>query len=181
MPTFRRIFLFRGHFPFLDIFIPSFMGRSPRPTFSCGLPSPGAKPSGSALPLFPAHFPLPSFFPAEHFMEILPSVLTWLSGVVNVAKKEISDATTDTANFLDKKSYQVTEAVKNFVSDSTGLPPDVFSRDLFANPIRAEERSSPACSSCGRSPSQGSQKRRHLFRHWDLGKSSRFHLETGTR
>ena len=44
-------------------------------------------------------------------MEILPSVLTWLSGVVNVAKKEISDATTDTANFLDKKSYQVTEAV----------------------------------------------------------------------
>ena len=82
-------------------------------------------------------------------MEILPSVLTWLSGVVNVAKKEISDATTDTANFLDKKSYQVTEAVKNFVSDSTGLPPDVFSRDLFANPIRAEEMSFPTAPLAG--------------------------------
>ncbi|HNF28084.1 MAG TPA: hypothetical protein PKV80_26705 [Leptospiraceae bacterium] len=82
-------------------------------------------------------------------MEILPSVLTWLSGVVNVAKKEISDATTDTTNFLDKKSYQVTEAVQKFVSDSTGLPPDVFSRDLFANPIRASERTFPTAPLAG--------------------------------
>ena len=82
-------------------------------------------------------------------MEILPSVLTWLSGVVNVAKKEISDATTDTTNFLDKKSYQLTEAVQNFVSDSTGLPPDVLSRDLFANPIRASERTFPTAPLAG--------------------------------
>jgi hypothetical protein len=82
-------------------------------------------------------------------MEILPSVLTWLTGVTTVAKKEISDAVTDTANFLDKKSYQVTAAVQNFVSDSTGLPPDVFSRDLFANPVRAEEKTFPSAPLAG--------------------------------
>lgn len=82
-------------------------------------------------------------------MEILPSVLAWLTSATAVAKKEISDAVADTANFLDKKSYQVTAAVQNFVSDSTGLPPDVFSRDLFANPVRAEEKAFPSAPLAG--------------------------------
>lgn len=77
-------------------------------------------------------------------MEILPSVLAWLSSATAVAKKEISDAVTDTANFLDKKSYQVTAAVKNTAIAATGLPSDFFERNILKNPVRQEEMTFPS-------------------------------------
>jgi hypothetical protein len=77
-------------------------------------------------------------------MEILPSVLAWLTGVTTVAKKEISDAVTSPGDFLDKKSYQLTAAIKNTAIAATGLPSDFFERNILKNPVRKEERTFPA-------------------------------------
>ena len=163
--------------PFLDILFHPFWGEALGLLFPVDFLFQGRSPS---FPFFLS--PIWSFpFSAEHpIMEILPSVLTWLSGVVKCGEKEISDATTDTANFLDKKSYQVTGSSAEICFRLNRTPARRFLPRSFANPIRARENisnrapgrhfllqripilESPTCWSCSGIPPQRA-KGRYLF------------------